>query len=72
MPRYDAVEQEEHDLSAKKEELAETKRKTKKIRDQMIEGRARSDDEADDNDNTSIATEQESAPRKKALSCITK
>ncbi|KAK9427379.1 hypothetical protein V1505DRAFT_388854 [Lipomyces doorenjongii] len=48
MQRYDEVEQEQNDLSAQKEGLAETKRGMKAIRDQMMQGRQRSDDDHDD------------------------
>ncbi|KAK9487251.1 hypothetical protein V1527DRAFT_450431 [Lipomyces starkeyi] len=44
LQRYDAVDQEDRDLSAEKEELAENKRKANAIRDPMMFGRERSDE----------------------------
>ncbi|KAK9342071.1 hypothetical protein V1522DRAFT_64298 [Lipomyces starkeyi] len=63
MQRYDEVDQEERDLSAEKEELAENKRKTKAIRDQMMFGRERSDEDEGGIDDT--ISETQSLPGKK-------
>ncbi|KAK9376337.1 uncharacterized protein V1513DRAFT_430170 [Lipomyces chichibuensis] len=63
MQRYNEVEQENNDLYARKEEMAETKRRTKVIRDQMMQGRQRFDDDPDD-DSASLS-DQLSARRKK-------
>ncbi|KAK9233775.1 hypothetical protein V1525DRAFT_415396, partial [Lipomyces kononenkoae] len=67
MQRYDEVEKEEHDLSAQKEELAETKRRTMEMRDQMMEGgrrRSNDDDDGDCDDVDSSASEQQQAAPK--------
>ncbi|KAJ8100160.1 hypothetical protein POJ06DRAFT_255585 [Lipomyces tetrasporus] len=60
MQRYDEVEQEEHELSAQKEELAEIKRRTKAIRNQMMHGQETTDD-----DDSWSASEPQSLARQK-------
>ncbi|KAK9344636.1 hypothetical protein V1522DRAFT_422954 [Lipomyces starkeyi] len=61
MQRYDKVEQEEHELSGQKEELAEIKRRTKAIcNNQMMHGRETSDD-----DDSGSASEPQSLARQK-------
>ncbi|KAK9243975.1 hypothetical protein V1506DRAFT_542762 [Lipomyces tetrasporus] len=63
MQRYDEVDQEERDLSAEKDELAENNRKTKAIRDQMMFGRERSDEDEGGLDDK--ISETQSLPGKK-------